>query len=359
MSSALTCLWADLPAGSQKSYFLEVAESYTGIIIRLPFMVWKGKEEGKTLCVTAAVHGDEINGTGTIRQMIASPTFELKAGTLVLVPVVNIQGFERQSRYMPDRRDLNRYFPGNRNGSVTSRLAGVLFEDILVHCDFSIDLHTAAVRRTNFPHIRSDMNNPRCSDMAKAFGVEIVINGEGPEGSLRREATQAGCATIVLEAGEVWKVETAYVETATRGITNVMKMLEMIEGEIDTPEHQLICHNTRWLRAQSGGFLQFHASPGDTLTKGQTITTNTGVLGNELATLEAPCRGVIIGMSTMPAVSPGDPVIHLATTDREDFKAMEAYIDSIDDESLEGRIRDDFATNVHVVESEESDRVES
>ena len=332
---------------------MEIAESYTGINIHLPFLVWRGKKEGPTLLISAAVHGDEINGTGTIREMIAHPPFELNAGTLVLIPVVNIQGFERQTRYMPDRRDLNRYFPGNKTGSLTSRLAEVISSEVIKHCDYAIDLHTASVRRTNFPHVRADMSNKSCKAMAEAFGTEVVLNSTGPQGSLRYEATESGCPTIVLEAGEVWKVETAYVETALRGISNVLKLFKMIEGDIETPQHQIICDSTKWLRAQSGGFLQFHVYPGETLVKGQKISTNTGILGNELGSIHAPCPGMIIGMSTMPSVSPGDPVVNMALTTKKDLKELEQFLDSIDDESLEGRTRDDFATNIHISETKE------
>lgn len=353
MSKKTESMWAKMPVFTRESFYLEIAESYTGINIRLPFMVWKGRCEGPTVCATAAVHGDEINGTGTLRELISAPPFELEAGTLVILPVVNIQGFERTSRYMPDRRDLNRYFPGNKTGSMTSRLAGMLFDEILRHCDYGIDLHTASVRRTNFPHVRADMSNTKCKKIAEAFGTEIVIDSSGPEGSLRKEATDAGCSTIVLEAGEVWKVETAYVDTAMRGISNVLKVLDMIKGDALIPHHQIVCKKTSWLRAQSGGFLQFHCSPGDTLEKGQNISTNTGVLGNEIGTIEAPCHGIVIGMSTMPAVSPGDPVVHLALTTQEEIDELEDFLDNIDDDSLEGRNRDDFATNIHIVEETE------
>lgn len=342
--------WEDAPYNTRTKYYLEIAESYTGIIIRLPLLVWRGEVEGPTLFVSGAVHGDEINGSGTIREIITNPPFEVKKGTLVLIPVVNIQGFERQTRYMPDRRDLNRYFPGSKTGCLTSRLAEVVYREIICHCDYGIDLHTAAVRRTNFPHVRADMKHEQCRMMAEAFGTEVVIDSSGPDGCLRYEATKAGCPTIVLEGGEVSKVETAYVETAVRGITSVLSKLGMIDKEVETPCHQVVSDSTKWLRAQSGGFLQFHVSPGDTVVKDQKISTNTGLLGSEIGTILAPCPGVIIGMSTMPAVSPGDPVVHLALTTKKDLKALTAFVDSIDDESLEGRNRDDFATNIHITE---------
>jgi uncharacterized protein len=353
--SRTKALWENLPLNSREEFHLEIAETYTGSVIRLPLLVWRGATAGPTIFITAAVHGDEINGSGTIRELIANPPFELEAGTLVLVPVVNIQGFENHTRYMPDRRDLNRYFPGNKTGSMTSRLADVLFSEVVSHCDYGIDLHTASVRRTNFPHVRADMTNDKCKLLAEYFGTEVVIDSCGPEGSLRMEATSSGCATIVLEAGEVWKVETAYVDVALRGISNVLKALKMIHGSVEISDHQMICESTKWLRAQSGGFLQFHASPGEILEKGQIISTNTGLLANEIGTINAPCQSVIIGMSTMPAVSPGDPVVHVALSTKAALKELGEFVDNIDDESLEGRMRDDFATNIHIVDEEDGE----
>jgi len=353
MSKTTSPLWSELDFDSQASYQLEIAESYTGISIRLPFLVWKGVTEGPTIFISGAVHGDEINGSGCIRELITQAPFELQSGTLVLVPVVNIQGFERQTRYMPDRRDLNRYFPGARTGSLTSRLADVFFSEIVNHCDFGIDLHSASVRRTNFPHIRADMKNRDCAFLAEAFGTEIIINGSGPEGSLRREATEHSCPTIVLEAGEVWKVETSYVETAHRGISNILKKLKMIDGELFLAEYQLISDSSKWLRAQSGGFLQFHVSPGEPITKGQKISTNTDLLGRETGSIISPYNGIVIGMTTIPTVAPGDPVVHIVLSSKSEKEELEAYVDNVDEQSLENRTRDDMATNIHITEDKE------
>ena len=179
--------------------------------------------------IAAAVHGDEINGTGTIRYIIQERPFDLLAGSLVLVPVINILAFEQLSRYSPDRRDLNRSFPGLKRGSLTSRLANVIFDNIVARCDYGIDLHSAAVRRTNFPNSRADMDQEATARLATLFGAELIINSPGPVGSLRRSAVQAGCATVLLEAGEVWKVEPTIVEYAVRGVKNILIDLGMLE----------------------------------------------------------------------------------------------------------------------------------
>jgi len=342
--------WGDtiVKPGEQKRIRLEVGESYTGLSVRLPLLVWRGEELGPVVFISSAVHGDEINGTGTIREIINNPGFTLKKGALILLPVVNIIGFERHSRYMPDRRDLNRSFPGSQKGSITSRLANLVFTEIINRCDYGIDLHTAAVRRTNFPNVRADMTNPGCKKMAMAFGCEIIVDQDGPEGSFRKCATAAGCPTIILEAGEVWKVESTYVETAIRGITNCLSLLGMTDKQPELGPEPTVIHSTQWVRADAGGFLQFHVSPGEFVNKDQLLATNSELLGLEQESIYSPYSGIVIGMSTMPAVSPGDPVVHIAKVPRKEVRVLEKALDDQESDSLENRLREDLATNLHV-----------
>lgn len=332
---------------------LTVSKSYTGASVRVPVHVWRGEKPGPSVFIAAAVHGDEINGTGTIRHIIQERPFKLLAGSLVLVPVINILAFEQLSRYSPDRRDLNRSFPGLRRGSLTSRLAHAVFDNIVNRCDYGIDLHTAAVRRTNYPNSRADMEQEATARLATLFGAELIINSPGPVGSLRRSAVTAGCATVLLEAGEVWKVEPSVVEYALRGIRNVLVGLEMIEGEIVEPEFRVVAEETKWMRAEKGGFLKFHVHPGDTVVEDQPISTSTSLSGKNLHTIVAPRDGIVLSMTTLPAVSPGDPVVHLAFPSERAFRKMEKAIGKLPDDSLLARLHDDLASNVLVSELDE------
>lgn len=338
--------------GDSHDLTLTVSKSYSGRSIRLPVHIWRGREPGPIVFISAAVHGDEINGTGTVRHLIQERPFELRAGSLVLVPVVNISAFEQLSRYSPDRRDLNRTFPGTKTGSLTSRLASVIFDNIVTRCDYGIDLHTAAVRRTNYPNVRADMDGEATARLATLFGGEVVLNSPGPEGSLRRTATDAGCPTIVIEAGEVWKVEPAVVEYCLRGIRNVLVGLEMIEGELSKPPFRIVAERTKWMRAERGGFLRFHVHPGATVVQGQPIATNTSLAGQDLSTIVAPRDAVVLGMTTLPAVSPGDPVAHLAFPSDRAFQRMERVVGDLPGDSLLTRLHEDLATNVLVSESD-------
>jgi len=334
--------------GESAELTLTVSKSYSGRSIRLPIHVVRGAEPGPSVFISAAVHGDEINGTGTIRHMIQERSFRLRSGALVLVPVVNIAAFEQLSRYSPDRRDLNRAFPGSPAGSLTGRLAHVIFDDIVSRCDYGIDLHTAAVRRTNYPNVRADLGDEGAAALATLFGGEVVLNSRGPEGSLRRVATDSGCPTIVLEAGEVWKVEPSVVEYSLRGIRNVLVGLGMIDGEVSQPSFRIVAEQTRWMRAERGGFLRFHVHPGSTVSKGQLLATNTSLSGTALGTIEASRDAIVLGMTTLPAVSPGDPVANLAFPSQRALRKMERVIGALPEDSLLARLHDDLASNMVV-----------
>jgi predicted deacylase len=334
--------------GEQAAISLTVSKSYSGTSMKIPVHVWRGAEPGPSVFISAAVHGDEMNGTGTIRHIIQDRPFHLRAGTLVLVPVANILGFEQLSRYSPDRRDLNRSFPGSRTGSLTSRLANVIFRNIVARCDYGIDLHTAAVRRTNYPNVRADMEQEATARLATLFGAELLLNTPGPEGSLRRAAVKSGCATMILEAGEVWKVEPAVVEYTLRGIRNVLAGLKMIDGDISEPAFRVVAEETRWMRAEKGGFLKFHVHPGDTVGEGQPIATNTSLSGKDLNTILAPDDAIVLSMTTLPAVSPGDPIANLAFPSESAFRKMERVLGKLPEDSLLSRLHDDLASNLWV-----------
>ncbi|HPF38212.1 MAG TPA: M14 family metallopeptidase [Phycisphaerae bacterium] len=302
--------------GETRDLKLKISEQFTGDPVGVPIRVMRGRKRGPTLFVTATVHGDELNGMGVIHEIMYGAQLELIAGTLILVPVVNVFGIETQNRYMPDRRDLNRFFPGFKNGSLTSRVAFLLFEEIAKKSDFGIELHSAAQPRTNFPNIRGDLKNADVRRLAWAFGCELIIDGKGPDGSFRREATKAGCPTIILEAGEPLKIEQEAVEVGVRGVNNVLRELGMVAGDPVLPPYQVRISRSTWVRAEVGGILRFHVKPGDPVEQGQRIATNASVFGERQNILEAPCDGIVLGMTTLPMVKPGEPVCHIAVPSR-------------------------------------------
>lgn len=338
-------------AGETRDIRLKVSESYTGDAVTLPVRVIRSRRTGPRVFVTAAIHGDEMNGTGIIHDLMFGEELKPICGSLVLVPVVNIFGFESQLRYMPDRRDLNRNFPGSETGSLTRRVAYALFDQVVRQCDYGLDLHTAAAQRTNYPNVRGDLTKPQVRQLAKAFGCELMVNSTGPDGSLRREATRAGCPTIVLEAGEPLKIEPGVLETGVRGITNVLRSLKMLDGEPVNPAYQCRVDKSIWVRADVGGILRFHVAPGQAVETEQPIATNLSVYGDEQNVLTSPVDGLVLGMTTLPMVKPGEPVCHVALVGRSLGKVQAAH-QKQSSRSLGRRVREQLATNITVSERE-------
>lgn len=330
---------------------LAVSESYSSMAVEIPIRVQRAKKPGPVVFVTAALHGDEINGTGAVRVLAQDDSFQLTRGSIILVPVLNLLAFDRHSRYLPDRRDLNRCFPGSKSGTQAGRMARTLFDEIVARSDYGIDLHTAAVRRTNYPNVRADMGDAETRRIAEAFGCEAILNGKGPKGAFRREACRAGCPTVIMEGGEVWKVETGIVETAVKGVKNVLRELDMLEGELERPDYQVRIERTKWVRANRGGFLHFHVQPGEVVAKGQPLATNTTLLGSDPNQLNSPFNGIVLGMVTLPAVSPGEPVCHIGQLPK-DIKPTALRRQRRQDDGFEESVLDELASNVMVVEPE-------
>ena len=338
--------------GESRNVQLAIGESYSGATVHIQLHIRRAIEEGPVVFVTAALHGDEINGCGAVRHLIQDEGFRLKRGAVILVPVLNLPAFERHSRYLPDRRDLNRSFPGSADGSLASRMAHTIFKEIVTRCDYGIDLHSASVRRTNYPTVRGDLGNPKVRRLAEAFGTEIIMNGKGPANSFRREACKAGCPTIIMEGGEVWKVEPGIVETAVRGVKNVLCELEMTDGGTDKPPYQIVVEESKWIRAEHGGFLDFHVAPGDLVEKEQPLATHTTILGTEQETIFAPFNGVIIGMTCLPSVSPGEPICNLGKLPEQyDPGKLEKL--RTQNDGLEQQVFEELGANVLIVDPPE------
>mgnify|MGYP003630226778 FL=1 len=341
-----------IPAGSSRDVKLAVSESYSSMTVKIPIHIRRAVEDGPVVFVTAALHGDEINGTGAIRELIQDENFQLLRGSVILVPVLNLLAFDRHSRYLPDRRDLNRSFPGSANGSLAGRMARIIFDEIVSRCDYGIDLHTASVRRTNYPNVRGDMTSPDVRRLAEAFGSEIIMNGKGPQGAFRREACASGCPTIIMEGGEVWKVEPGIVESAARGVRNVLRNLQMLDGKPESPDYQVVVDKSTWVRAERGGFLKFHVKPGDIINKDQPLATNTTLLGRERSMVYSPFDAVVIGMTTLPAISPGEPICNLGMLP-EGTKPSQIRRFRREEDGLEGQVVEELSTNLVVVEPTE------
>jgi predicted deacylase len=307
--------------GEARELRLEAGELYTADPLYVPMTVVRGERPGPTVALTAAVHGDELNGVAVIRDLLndGDLTPERIAGTVVAIPVVNVPGFIRQSRLLPDRRDLNRSFPGSDGGSLTARLAHLLYTEVVQPADYLLDLHTAGGERSNHPQVRVDLGHAPSYALAKLFGCPLTIHGRGPAGSLRRAAAEAGVPAITYEAGAPRVFERRHIDDGLTGCRNVLLALGVIPGEPQEPPVRLTVKKTSWLRAQAGGMIDLQVGLGEPVTRGQTISINTNPFGRERSQLVAPWAGVVLGLSRLPLVHPGDAVCHLARLPRRDL----------------------------------------
>ncbi len=336
--------------GRGKTYDLEIAysESYTGLAITIPVRVIAAPQPGPIVFLMGVVHGDELNGLGIIREIMFEQSLDLVRGTVIALPCVNVPGLEAHSRYLPDRRDLNRSFPGSATGSLSARLAHVIYNEVVRKCDYGLDFHTAAVRRTNYPNIRADLTNPEVARLAHAFGIPLIVHNRGAEGSLRRTAVENGIPTIVLEAGEVWKIEPGIVDLGLKGTLNVLMDLKMLPGTPGEPPFCAEIRRSKWIRAERGGILKFHVVPGEAVRKGQVLATNLGILGKHQNRIVAPGEGFVLGMTTMPAVKPGEPVFHLAIPSAGIAQQIRRADHPLGNQPIDEELHRDLATSVLV-----------
>ncbi len=338
--------------GEQRDVDLRISQTSAGSSICIPVRVVRAREPGPVVFVTGAVHGDELNGMAAVQGVVRDGlTTRLQRGALILVPVVNIQGFERRSRYLPDRRDLNRSFPGNANGSGASRLARHVFDEIVEHADYGIDIHTGSNHRTNFPNVRGDQSHEGVQRISVAFGTEVILDAAGPRGSLRRAATEAGKPTIVFEGGEVGKAEPGVAAVAVRGVENVLVELGMVESDLQVPRYQAVARESSWVRSDYGGILNFHVSPGEIVEEDQPLATCTGLLADPAGTVCAPQDGIVIGMTTQPAVTPGDPICHIAVP-VGGVGRLQAVEAKDTEQRLLDEVREQLATNLVVSDAD-------
>lgn len=308
----------DVPPGERRDVVCVASEGYTGDRTTLPIAVLHGADAGPRLFVTAAVHGDELNGIAACRELLTVVDPHALAGTLVVVPIVNVLGAQVHSRYLPDRRDLNRSFPGSASGSMAARLARLLMDEVVRDSDVGVDLHTAANRRTNVPQLRVDTSDRRSLELALAFGAPYLLDASVREGSLRDVASEVGVTVLTYEGGEALRFDAEAIEVATTGILRLMEHLGMRDGAPPAADrHPLVMRTSRWMRAERGGILELHVSPGDGVGQDQPLWTTATLLGAERSTVSSPCDAVVIGGTTLPLVSPGDAVLHLGMRDRD------------------------------------------
>jgi predicted deacylase len=305
---------ASVAPGTQAVVDLPVSKLSNHTPVTLPVRVFHGRRDGPTLFVSGVIHGDEIIGVEIIRRLCRVPALRRLRGTLLCIPIVNVFGFISHSRYLPDRRDLNRSFPGSPHGSLAAQLAHLFTNEIVARADVGIDLHSAALNRMNLPQIRLDFTHEHCLQLAKAFGVAVVINSPERPGSLRQTAKQHDVEVMTFEAGEALRFDEIAVRAGVRGILRVMKALGMVAARsvADARTRPTLSEASAWTRASEAGILRTFKTPGESVTTDDVL----GVIANPYEDIETEVRaiwpGLIIGRTNLPVVNQGDALFHIA-----------------------------------------------
>lgn len=305
-----------IPPGQRQYVDLPLPPLYTHTSVAMPVHVINGKQAGPVLFVTAAIHGDEINGIEIIRRLLATKALNRLAGTLIAVPVVNVYGFVSQSRYLPDRRDLNRAFPGSEKGSMAARLADTLMSEIVAKCTHGIDLHTAAAGRANLPQLRVDLQaHPELLDIAQAFSPPIVLDSNTRDGTLREAA--GSLPLLLYEAGEALRFNDVSIRAGLKGILNVMRHLKMLPASKtrERASKTWVANNSVWMRAPQSGILRSKVPLGGIVTDGMVLGYISDPFGEAEQAVVSHVSGVLIGVTKLPLVHEGEALFHVATTD--------------------------------------------
>lgn len=322
--------------GSEADIGLPITTMATGYSSQLAVRVLHGAKPGPTVFVSGAIHGDELNGTAIIQRLAAHLDAKELAGTLMLVPVANIFGFLNHNRYLPDRRDLNRSFPGSANGSLAGQVANVFFNEVVSRASLGIDIHTAAIHRYNLPQIRIAAGNPRLAELAKAFAAPVIIESPLRDGSLRALAAKEGVDMLLMETGEALRFDRFSIETGVTGIKRVLAHLGMIELDEDVPlaTPSARSKKTQWVRSPRGGVSHRACKSGDAVRKGDLLAAVSGLFGEEPEELVSPIDGIIIGHATLPVVHQGDAMFHIAQV--ENPENVGAQIETLSDAIYSG-----------------------
>ncbi len=299
--------------GKRAKLEISIARLMSGTPVALPILVYHGRTEGPCVWLTAAVHGDELCGIEIIRRVLAEIDPRSIAGTVLAAPIVNVHGFNRGDRYLPDRRDLNRCFPGSARGSLASRIAHLMMTEVIARCGFGIDLHTGSDHRINLPQIRADLEDPTTRELAEVFAAPVAIHSRTRDGSLRQAATEAGSVVLLYEAGEADRFDERALASGTAGVLRVLQHVGVMKSGAPAPTNAVrFSQATSWLRATHSGMLHLKVSLGTEVAPGDEVATIYDPFGKRLSSISARTNGVVIGQTQRPLVNRGDAVLHIA-----------------------------------------------
>lgn len=305
----------EVAKGDRKRINIDVGAIYDFTDVKIPVEVVRGKKDGPTLFICSTIHGDEINGIEIVKRVLKSTELKNISGTLIAIPIVNIFGFNDRSRYLPDRRDLNRCFPGSKSGSMTSQIAYKFMHEIVMKSDYGIDLHTGAFHRSNYPQVRANLDDFTTLNLAKAFGAPVIINSNLRDGSLREAVAKCNIPMLLYEGGEALRFDERVIKIGVAGILNFMREIAMIEAEVCeiSKKKTFIANSSYWVRAVRSGIHIPRQKLGNLVKKGEILGEISNPFGDHKCLIKADAGGIIIGMSKLPMTNKGDALFHIAT----------------------------------------------
>ncbi|MEM7095073.1 MAG: succinylglutamate desuccinylase/aspartoacylase family protein [Actinomycetota bacterium] len=301
-----------ITAGKRKRIELPIGNLMSGTPVALPLIVVHGKTDGPVVWLSAAIHGDEICGVEIIRKVLEEISAREMSGTVIAAPVVNVHGFNTSDRYLPDRRDLNRSFPGSARGSLASRIADSFMREVVRRSDVGIDLHTGSDLRINLPQIRCDLDNVPTRQLADVFGAPIVIDAQLRDGSLRQAAVEAGKVMLLFEGGEASRFDPATIAAGTAGVLRTLNHLGLTDVEVSPSAPCQYSRSTRWSRASQSGIVHLEARLGEVVKAKERLATIYDPYGKVLSRVAARHSGIVIGHTQAPLVNRGDAISHVA-----------------------------------------------
>jgi len=307
----------EVAAGTRAQIQIPVARYLTGEWLHLPVEVIHGAHPGPSIWLSGAIHGDELDGVEITRGVAESLSPARLNGTVFDIPIVNVFGFMQASRYLPDRRDLNRAFPGSEDGSMAARLAWLFTTEIVDRCQWGLDFHCGSGERENLPQIRCDLEDAETLAVARAFAAPIMINNSGPEGSLRRSAIERGARVLVYEGGEAGRFTQRSIEAGIDGTRRVLKHLGMVRSAPEAAGESQRVFSTHWVRASRSGIVRLQVELGDEVKKGKKIGEVTEIMGAGRKRIRASNSGIVVGRRVNPVVYQGEALVHIARLDGE------------------------------------------
>ncbi|TQQ79762.1 succinylglutamate desuccinylase/aspartoacylase family protein [Halonotius terrestris] len=316
--------------GETQNLRYTITETYLGDPVRMPVTIINGAEAGPTVFLSAAGHGDELNGVEVVREVAHEWDHDDLQGTLVCLPVLNVPGFIAQQRYLPIYdRDLNRSFPGDPESTSSKRMADSIFRNFIEPCNLGIDFHTSTRGRTNMLHVRAELDDEAVERVANAFASNVIIATEGPSGTLRREATDAGVPTVTVEMGEAHRFQREFIDRALAGTKSVLAEFGVKPAAtVDWPGWRTVVEGSddkTWIRADAGGIVEMHANRGDVVQEGERIATIASPFKTDATSVTAPFTGLLVGLLENPVVYPGNPLCHLVQLSEQTRRVIEQH----------------------------------